>query len=224
MGSVVRGSSRNRRAWGMKRRGRRRRSPLRPRGRPTAPSRAGGYGRARGRCGRPRPSAPRAWGPALRPRRAVAASRRNGVDRELVVGRQGRPAGGQDLETQMGGGPARRPATPRRSGRRAASTAAPRRILVEVALGGDERVEGVEQDADGGCEPQAFRARRRPVEQGRARRLQLLRERRLLADRRRRRPARSRRFQGRTPRRPRAGRGRARGSSRWRPADERSCR
>ena len=54
----------------------------------------------------------------------------------------------------------------------------------DVALRGDERVESVEQNADGGGEAEAFGSAPGTVEQQRARRLQLFRQRRLLADRR----------------------------------------
>ena len=61
-----------------------------------------------------------------------------------------------------------------------------RRIADErdVALRGDERVESVEQNADRGGEAKAFGTAPRAVEQQRAGRLQLFRQRRLLADRR----------------------------------------
>ena len=54
----------------------------------------------------------------------------------------------------------------------------------DVALRGDERIESVEQDANRRGEAQAFGTGPRAVEQKRAGRLQLLRQRRLLSDRR----------------------------------------
>ena len=55
---------------------------------------------------------------------------------------------------------------------------------LDVALRGDQSVEGVEQDADRGGKPQALSRFPRAFEQKRPRRLQLLGKRRLLADRR----------------------------------------
>ena len=54
----------------------------------------------------------------------------------------------------------------------------------QVALRRHHRVEEVEQHADRRGEPHPLRRRARPLEQQRARRLQLVGERRLLADRR----------------------------------------
>ena len=54
----------------------------------------------------------------------------------------------------------------------------------DVALRGDQRVEGVEQHADRGGQPQSLRCAARVVEQQRSRRLQLFGQRRLLSDRR----------------------------------------
>ena len=106
-----------------------------------------------------------------------------GVDRQLMVRRQRRPARRQDLETQMmevqRPDPQRLADLPeeRRRRRRPAN-------FRDIALGRDERIEGVEQDADRRREPQAFRAGPGVIEQQRPRRLQLLRQRGLLADRR----------------------------------------
>ena len=54
---------------------------------------------------------------------------------------------------------------------------------LDVALGGDQRIERVKQDADRGRQPDALSRCPRPFEQKRPRRLQLVRQRRLLADR-----------------------------------------
>ncbi len=104
------------------------------------------------------------------------------VDRQLMVGRERGMAGGQELEAQMReieradtqGVPD--PRQHRRRRRRLADE-------LDIALRRDQRIERVEQDADRGRQPQALSLCPRPFEQKRARRLQLLRKRRLLADR-----------------------------------------
>ncbi len=126
--------------------------------------------------------APRALsGPWLRfdPRR-LALER---VDRKLMVGRQRGMAGGQKLHAQvLEIEEPTRNASPIR-----ASTGAALRCLpdeFDIALGGDQRIERVEQDADRGREPHPLSRLPRPLKQERARRLQLLGKRRLLANRR----------------------------------------
>ena len=105
------------------------------------------------------------------------------VDCELMVGRQDRAAGGQELEAQM-------LEIERADPQSVANARQHRRSHrglpdeLHVALRGDQRVERVEEDADRSREPHALALFSRPLEQEGARRLQLLRKRRLLADRR----------------------------------------
>ena len=105
------------------------------------------------------------------------------VGRDRMAGRQPRLGAGQQIEAevlQVERGGAQGDADARRQ--------RPRRRPVaqggQVALRRDQRVERVEQHADRRGEPHALGRRARPIEQQRARRLQLLGERRLLADRR----------------------------------------
>ena len=104
------------------------------------------------------------------------------VDRELVVGRQRGMGGRQELEAQVfeierAHAQSLADSFKQRSRRRRFPDQR------DVALRRDQRVERVEQDADRGGKAQTLSPIPRPVEQKSARRLQLLGERRLLADR-----------------------------------------
>ena len=103
-----------------------------------------------------------------------AASRLHGVDCGLMVRRKRRPVGRQDLEAEMleveRADPQRR-ADVAEHGRRRRRGA----DLDHVALGGDERVERVEENADRRREPTAFPPGPGAVEKSSARRLELLR-------------------------------------------------
>ncbi len=105
------------------------------------------------------------------------------VGRHRMAGRQPRLGAGQEFEAQVlqvERGGAQRDADARRQRLR-------RRPVAQggqVALRRHHRVERIEQHADRRGEPHPLRRRARPLEQQRARRLQLVGERRLLADRR----------------------------------------
>ena len=104
------------------------------------------------------------------------------VDRELVVGRQDRVAGGEEFDTEVvqveGADAQARPyALEKRS--RGRGLAHQRNLTLRR----DKRVERLEKDGDRRGEPQALGRRVRPIEQQGARRLQLLGKRRLLTDR-----------------------------------------
>ena len=115
----------------------------------------------------------------FRPRR-LALER---VDGELMVGRQNGATGGQELQAQV-------LEIERPDPQRVADSRQHCRGLrclpdeVDVALGGHQRIQRIEQDADRRCEPHPLALFSRPIKQDRARRLQLLRKHRLLANRR----------------------------------------